>query len=140
VKINYDPEANAVFISVVESVADGESYYDVEVQDSDIRGTVILSFDRSWFLLGVEVLGARSVLREQTLRDAEPYEPAPPELRRLNGPRTGRTNGPRTGHTRQGRVQDTLRKLAPRDGRRRGMSRWFRRRLHWYSIPAPNKE
>ncbi|MDE3723116.1 DUF2283 domain-containing protein [Nocardiopsis sp. N85] len=71
-RIGYDAEADAAYITVVDHIGDGEA----EVQRHSIRtpdpeGEIILDFDARGFLLGVEVLGAARVLPPEVLATAE---------------------------------------------------------------------
>lgn len=65
--ILYDAVANAAYLSLVRSVDPGEAVSQVVVEDPRLRGEVILDLDKAGFLLGVEVLGARDLLRSDTL-------------------------------------------------------------------------
>jgi uncharacterized protein YuzE len=42
----------------------------IEVEDPDRKGGIILDLDERGFLLGVEILGARKVLRPETLSNS----------------------------------------------------------------------
>lgn len=72
-RITYDREADAAYISVVESVGPGES----KTQQHSIAtptgtGEIVLDYDAAGFLLGVEILGASGVIRPELLEYAPP--------------------------------------------------------------------
>jgi uncharacterized protein YuzE len=65
-RITYDREANAAYIYLVD-IAPGKAVQQKEIPVDD-RGVIVLDFDASGYLLGVEILGADSILPAQ-LRD-----------------------------------------------------------------------
>lgn len=65
--LKYDPDADAAYLMVVDDIAPGEAVTQVEVEDERLRGHVILDLDKDGFLLGVEILGASTQLRQITL-------------------------------------------------------------------------
>ena len=70
VTVKYDPISDAAYFDVVDHVDDGEAVVQIEVEDPDLKGRIILDLDKNRFLLGVEVLGAKKVLRPETLRNS----------------------------------------------------------------------
>jgi len=70
-RITFDPDANAAFIYLVPDIGPGEVVHthmcDVEIRE----GAIILDFDADDRLLGVEILGATSLLPESVLLQAE---------------------------------------------------------------------
>jgi uncharacterized protein YuzE len=70
VVVKYDPIADAAYIDVVDHVDYGEAVVQIEVEDPDLKGGIILDLDERGFLLGVEILGARKVLRPETLSNS----------------------------------------------------------------------
>lgn len=70
VTVKYDPIADAAYLDVVDHVDDGEAVVQIEVEDPDLKGRIILDLDKKGFLLGVEILGAKKVLRPETLRNS----------------------------------------------------------------------
>lgn len=77
-KIEWDKEANAAYISLID---DNERVFGVskdsvpldeleEAAEISALHSLVLDFDRDGKLIGIEVLSPRSVLRESTLRDA----------------------------------------------------------------------
>lgn len=71
-KLTYDPEANAAYLYVnPEPVKPGESVR------RDTHGPFVFDYDADGKLLGIEVLGASAVLREDTLT-ARDFRTVPP--------------------------------------------------------------
>jgi uncharacterized protein YuzE len=70
-KLTYDPEADATYIYVVDRIADGEVKQTYPCEPDGINGSINLDFDASGRLLGIEILGAKAVLRAEILRKAE---------------------------------------------------------------------
>jgi uncharacterized protein YuzE len=68
-KTTYDRVADAAYIEFVD-VAPGEAVAQQEVPVDDKESTIVLDFDQNGFLLGVEILGASSILREELLAKA----------------------------------------------------------------------
>ena len=73
ISLKYDPVADAAYISVAQNVADGEAVRQLEIADSELSAQVILDLDEGGYLLGVEVLGAKKLLRPDTLKKASRY-------------------------------------------------------------------
>ncbi|GAB3874500.1 hypothetical protein GCM10029964_016570 [Kibdelosporangium lantanae] len=71
-RITFDPEADAAYVEFVADVRDGEAVTQIVVEDSRIRGEVVLDLDVDGRLLGVEILGVSDVLRPETVAGAEP--------------------------------------------------------------------
>lgn len=84
-RISFDDEADAAYVSIVEPIGQGEACTQVWVKSKRIRGgDIILDLDRDGRLLGVEVLGATVLLRPDTLAGAvrpNVSPPAPPPTR-----------------------------------------------------------
>jgi len=70
-KITYDPEANAAYIQLVTRIAPGEASEQVaEIETPGGKGEIILDFDSSGQLLGIEVLNAQDVLPAEVIEGA----------------------------------------------------------------------
>ena len=66
-RVTYDPEADAAYAYLVDHIEPGEAVRQVIAHDGD----VVLDLDAKGRLLGVEVLGAKRLLRPETLLRAE---------------------------------------------------------------------
>jgi len=72
VRLTYDPEADAAYIQLVETVAPGRAQTQHHsIATPDERGELILDYDAAGCLIGVEVLGASAVLPPDVLAVAE---------------------------------------------------------------------
>lgn len=72
-KITYDAEADAAYISVVEKVGAGEAVQQVSFIDTpNGESQLNVDFDAAGQLLGVEVLVASRALRSEILAAAAP--------------------------------------------------------------------
>ncbi|MBB6174664.1 uncharacterized protein YuzE [Nocardiopsis mwathae] len=70
--ITYDADADAAYISVVDTIADGEAAsQEHSIPTPHPEGEIILDFDAEGHLLGIEVLGASRVLSTAVLAGAE---------------------------------------------------------------------
>ncbi len=67
----YDESANAVYLRLVEEFGVGESKKQSVVEAEGLEAMVVLDSDDDGYLLGVEILGARRVLRGETLAALE---------------------------------------------------------------------
>ena len=65
----YDRSADAAYFNISPRINAGEAVRQ-DVHEIDGRGEVILDFDEDGKLLGVEILGAKSLLRPSTLNHA----------------------------------------------------------------------
>lgn len=69
--ITFDPEANAAYIYLKDSIEPGgvsrSEFCDVELRG----GPVFLQFDSNGRLIGIEILGARELLLDETLDEAQ---------------------------------------------------------------------
>ncbi|MCO4273227.1 DUF2283 domain-containing protein [Pseudarthrobacter sp. HLT3-5] len=71
-KITYDKEADAAYVQLVDEVRDDEASTQVHsIETPGRKGEIIIDFDAEGRILGVEILGAKDVLREKTLALAE---------------------------------------------------------------------
>ncbi|MBS3080912.1 DUF2283 domain-containing protein [Candidatus Pacearchaeota archaeon] len=61
-KFEYDKEADAAYIYLEDSIADGESKKTIELNDN-----IIVDFDKNGKLLGIEILSASKVLNQKSL-------------------------------------------------------------------------
>lgn len=61
----YDAEADAAYLPVSTTLRPGESAETIAVERP--AGTLVLDFDGSGHLLGIEVVGARALLRSSAL-------------------------------------------------------------------------
>ena len=66
----YDWSADAAYFNISPRIKAGEAVRQ-DVHEIDGRGEVILDFDKDGKLLGVEILGAKSLLRPSTLKQAK---------------------------------------------------------------------
>ncbi len=67
-RLTYDPEADAAYLLVADSIAPGEAVRQVQVPDEDsVPGQFILDFGRDGKLLGLEILFASEVLPSSAL-------------------------------------------------------------------------
>ena len=66
----YDRSADAAYFNISPRINAGEAVRQ-DVHEIDGRGEVILDFDEDGKLLGVEILGAKSLLRPSTLKQAK---------------------------------------------------------------------
>lgn len=72
-KITYDPEVDAAYISVVEKIGAGEAVQQVSFIDTpNGESQLNLDFDAAGRLLGVEVLVASKALASELLAAARP--------------------------------------------------------------------
>ena len=77
-KLTYDPEADAAYIYVADRIAAGEVRQTHPCELEGVSGSINLDFDASGRLLGIEVLGAKTVLPAEALKKAEwPATPGP---------------------------------------------------------------
>ncbi|OLI09410.1 DUF2283 domain-containing protein [Xanthomonas oryzae] len=67
-RTTFDAEADAAYVSLIPETEPGWSVRNEVVETLD--GTVVLDFDRSGVLLGVEVLGATKMFDQSTLAGA----------------------------------------------------------------------
>jgi uncharacterized protein YuzE len=63
----YDAEADAAYIPLTPEIADGTATRQEAYQLHD--GELVLDFDEGGHLLGVEIIGARNLLRPESLRE-----------------------------------------------------------------------
>ncbi len=61
-KIEYDKEADAAYIYLVESIGKGEAVKTIELNQN-----IILDFDKQGKLLGIEVLDASKTLNKESI-------------------------------------------------------------------------
>jgi uncharacterized protein YuzE len=74
VRIKYERGTDAAYLHLVDEVRPGEAVRQIVVADVRLTGEVVLDFDATGKLLGIEVLGASGLLRPETLSQA--VEPA----------------------------------------------------------------
>ena len=65
-KFEYDKDADAAYIYLEDSIADGEAEKTIELNDN-----IILDFDKNGKLLGIEILSASQVLLQKSLLQAQ---------------------------------------------------------------------
>lgn len=65
-KFEYDQEADAAYIYLEDSIGENEAKKTIELNDN-----IILDFDESRKLIGIEILNASSVLHKKSLLEAE---------------------------------------------------------------------
>jgi len=69
-KITYDPQADAAYIYLKETIAAGEVKKTYLCDPSQVGGMINLDFDVSGVLIGIEVVGARGKLPPELLTRA----------------------------------------------------------------------
>jgi uncharacterized protein YuzE len=70
-RVTYDAAADAAYVSLVETIGDGEAATQIHsITTPGDRGEVALDFDADGRLLGIEVLRASAVLPAAVLADA----------------------------------------------------------------------
>ena len=71
-RIRFDPEVNAAYLPVGREPRAGESVAQIDqIYYPHGHGEIILDFDAAGHLIGVEIVGARALLRPETLADAD---------------------------------------------------------------------
>ena len=70
-RIEHDRENNVAYIYLVDEIGEGEAVTQIEVEDDELRGEIVLDLDRDGTLLGIEVLGASRILRPEVLAQAD---------------------------------------------------------------------
>jgi uncharacterized protein YuzE len=68
-KFNYDPKANAGYITVAQSIAPGEVAVTIPAETPAGEGYIFLDFDKNGKLLGIEILGAQTILPQSILNE-----------------------------------------------------------------------
>lgn len=66
----FDADADAAYFPVAGQIGPGHAVENVVIERS--AGTVVLDFDADGYLLGVEVVGASSLLRTSTIETLNP--------------------------------------------------------------------
>ena len=64
-KFEYDKKADAAYIYLEDSIAEGEAQKTIELNDN-----IIVDFDKNGKLLGIEILSASKVLNQKSLLEA----------------------------------------------------------------------
>jgi uncharacterized protein YuzE len=72
-RMTYDSYANAAYLALGDDVADGAAVENVVIERPG-QGDVVLDFDADGRLLGVELIGARELLRPAAVAAAMPIE------------------------------------------------------------------
>ena len=70
-RLTYDASVDAAYIYFADRIADGAVSETYPCEPRGGKGAINLDFDASGRLLGIEVLGARSVLPAEALNKAE---------------------------------------------------------------------
>ncbi|WP_169988253.1 MULTISPECIES: DUF2283 domain-containing protein [unclassified Microbispora] len=70
-RVDHDRENNVAYIYLVDEIGEGEAVTQIEVEDDELRGEIVLDLDREGRLLGIEVLGASRILRPEVLAQAD---------------------------------------------------------------------
>lgn len=65
----YDAEADAAYVSIAPTIPPGAVAANVVIERE--RGTIVLDFDAEGRVLGVEILGARTLLTPEALDAAD---------------------------------------------------------------------
>jgi uncharacterized protein YuzE len=71
VRTTYDPEANAAYVYLVESVKPGEVAYSRHANIALDRAAITVDFDEDGRVLGIELLGADRLLRAESIEAAQ---------------------------------------------------------------------
>jgi uncharacterized protein YuzE len=71
VRMTHDSKANAAYIYLVEKIHRGEVARSCFADIAMDNAAITVDFDAEGRVLGIEVLGARQVLRAETIRAAE---------------------------------------------------------------------
>lgn len=69
-RMSYDSEANAAYLTIEQHITDGSAIENVVVERPG-QGDIVLDFDADGRLLGVEVIGARELLSADVLATAD---------------------------------------------------------------------
>lgn len=70
-RITHDAEADAAYVYLVDAIGQGEVAYSRIAGITMNRAALTVDFDADGRILGIEVLGAGAVLREETISAAE---------------------------------------------------------------------
>ena len=70
-RITYDASVDAAYIYVVDRIGAGAVQKTYPCETDGINGSINLDFDASRHLLGIEILGAKSVLPAEVLMKAD---------------------------------------------------------------------
>ncbi|MFI6927775.1 DUF2283 domain-containing protein [Nonomuraea spiralis] len=70
IRIKHDKEADAAYIDLAPSPKAGEAV-EQAIVGRPPKGEIILDFDENGFLLGVEIIEAKDLLRSESLSDAD---------------------------------------------------------------------
>lgn len=62
-RIVRDPEVDAAYVYLVDTIRDGEAVTQIRVQPPKGNAEILLDFDAEGMFLGVEVIGASEILR-----------------------------------------------------------------------------
>jgi uncharacterized protein YuzE len=68
-RIEYDPEADAAYITLVEKGSGSRVAQTVPVDPAEVNGEINLDFEESGRLIGIEVLDASRLLPPEALSD-----------------------------------------------------------------------
>ncbi|QOR47903.1 DUF2283 domain-containing protein [Trueperella pecoris] len=71
-RLTYDSEADAAYIELPTTIGVGKSVRNIILDDLPLKGSLIIDVDKDGHLLGIEILGAASVLPPEVLHDADP--------------------------------------------------------------------
>ena len=69
-RLSYDNEADAAYLAIEVAVTAGSAAENVVIERPG-QGDIVLDFDADGRLLGVEIIGARELLRATTLAIAD---------------------------------------------------------------------
>jgi uncharacterized protein YuzE len=70
-KITYDPQVNAAYIQLIDSIGAGGVDFTYGCDPTEVGGMIHLDFDAGGRLVGIEVLGASEMLPAELLSLAE---------------------------------------------------------------------
>ncbi len=70
-RITYDASVDAAYIYVVDRIGAGAVHKTYPCEPDGVTGSINLDFDASGHLLGIEILGAKSVLPAEVLMKAD---------------------------------------------------------------------
>ena len=65
-RVTYDSVADAAYVQVVEQIGNGEAVKNLVTDLPTQGGSIVIDFDDDGRVLGFEILGARTLLRDET--------------------------------------------------------------------------
>jgi uncharacterized protein YuzE len=71
-RLTVDTKADAAYLRLVDDIQPGESVRTIVCEDPGLSGMVVVDIDAAGHVLGIEFVGARALLRSETLGGAGP--------------------------------------------------------------------